>query len=81
MRTYEIREGNGNDGEYRRGFIDAVDSFEALRKASRRRMIWKPKSVTLSSMDGDDEQSYLVDYSNPIFGDACRWCASASLVR
>jgi len=80
MPMFEIREGNGNDGEYRRGTIEAADAFEALRKASRSRMIWKPKTVTLSSADGDDLQAHLADYVAPIFGDACRWTASARLI-
>ena len=80
MNNYQIREGNGNDGEYRRGVIQAPDAFEALRLASRRGMICKPKDVTLDSFDGDDQHCYAASYVAPIYGDACRWTASASLI-
>jgi hypothetical protein len=79
LKTFEIREGDGNDGCYRRGTIEATDAFEALRKASRQKMIWKPKCVTLASMDGDDQAAYLTDYCHSIFGDAAAWCAEAHL--
>lgn len=80
LRQFEIREGNGNEGEYRRGYVNAVDSFEALRIASRQGMIVRPWDVKIDSMDGDDTHAYLVSYVAPIYGDSCRWCASASLV-
>jgi hypothetical protein len=79
LKTFVIREGDGNDGCYRRGTVEATDAFEALRKASRTKMIWKPKCVTLSSMDGDDQSAYLTDYCHSIFGDAAAWCAEAHL--
>ena len=83
MNIFEIREGNGNDGEYLCGTIIANDAFDALRKASRTKMIYKPKSVTLGSMDGDDQSAYLADYrqSQMIFGDSCGWTASATIIR
>lgn len=81
LNTYEIREGDGNDGCYRRGTIEAPNAFEALRRASRMRMICKPYDVTLRSMDGDEQSAYLASYVAPIYGDACRWCAEAHLVR
>lgn len=80
LKFFEIREGDGNQGCYRRGTIEAADAFDALRKASRQRMIWKPKCVTLNSMDGDDHSAYLTDYCHTIYGDACAWCAEAHLV-
>jgi hypothetical protein len=80
LKTFEIREGDGNQGCYRRGTIQASNAFEALRKASRRRMIWKPKDVTLNSFDGDDEHCYAASYVAPIYGDACRWIAEAHIV-
>lgn len=80
LRQFEIREGNGNDGEYHRGYVDAVDAFEALRIASRKGMIVRPWDVKIDSMDGDDTHTSLVSYVSPIYGDSCRWCASASLV-
>ena len=79
MKKFEIREGDGNSGEYHRGFVEAPDAFKALRLASRRRIIWKPRTVTLASIEGDDQSAYLADYTAPIFGDACRWTASATL--
>lgn len=79
-KLYEIREGDGNDGCYRRGTIEATDAFQALRLASRRGMIQKPRDVKLSDFSGDDEHCYAVSYVAPIYGDACRWCAEANLV-
>ena len=81
LNTYEIREGDGNQGCYRRGTIEACNAFEALRLASRRGMIHKPYDVTLGSMDGDDQNAYLASYVAPIYGDSCRWCAESHLVR
>jgi len=80
VKHFEIREGDGNEGCYRRGTIEASNAFEALRKASRTGMIHKTRDVTLRSMDGDDEHAYLASYVSPIYGDACRWCAEANLV-
>jgi hypothetical protein len=80
LRKFEIREGNGNDGEYHRGYIEAWDAHEALRIASRDGMIVRPWDVKLSDMQGDDTHAYLVSYVAPIYGDSCRWCASANLV-
>jgi hypothetical protein len=80
MTTYEIREGNGNDGCYRRGTIEANSAFDALRLASRRKMIHKPYDVKLRDMDGDDQYAYLCSYVAPIFGDSCRWIAEANLL-
>lgn len=76
-KTYLVREGDGNDGTFKRGFIEATDAFEALRKASRRGMISKPKVVTLGSMEGDDMHAYLTDYREGFNG--CRWTAEAYL--
>ena len=79
-RSFEIREGDGNQGEYRRGTIEAEHAFEALRLASRRGMIFKPKDVTYASFDGDDQHCHAASYVSPIYGDACRWTASARLI-
>ena len=80
VKTFEIREGDGNQGCYCRGTIEAVDAFDALRKASRQRMIWKPKCVTLNSMEGDDQYACLADYCHMIYGDSCGWVAEARLL-
>lgn len=80
MGRYEIREGNGNDGEYHRGYQFAANAFDALRQASRRGMICKPRDAKLADIDGDDQQAHLASFVAPIYGDACRWTASASLV-
>ena len=79
-RSFEIREGDGNQGEYRRGTIEADDAFEALRLASRRGLICKPKVVMYADFDGDDQSCYAASYVSPIWGDACRWTASARLI-
>jgi hypothetical protein len=82
MPSFEIREGDGNQGEYHRGEIDACDAFEALRIASRRGMIYKPYDVVLKrDIDGDNENAYVASYVAPIYGDACRWSASANIIR
>ena len=41
LKTFEVREGDGNEGTYRRGTVEAVNAFEALRLASRRGLISK----------------------------------------
>ena len=81
MKTFEIREGDGNDGCYHRGEIAASDAFEALRLASRRGLIRKPYDVVLKrDIDGDDQHAVVASYRSPIFGDACRWVAEAHLI-
>lgn len=79
LRKFEVREGDGNQGEYHRGYVEAWDACEALTIASRTRMIVRPWDVKLSDMQGDDTHAYLISYVAPIYGDSCRWCASASL--
>jgi hypothetical protein len=80
LKKYEIREGNGNDGTWKVGEVQANDAFRALRLASRRKMIYKPRDVRLSDFAGDSEHCYAISYVSPIFGDACRWCAEAHLM-
>jgi len=80
IKRYQIREGDGNDGEYKRGIIVADDAFEALTRASKSGMISKPRDVTYDSFDGDEQQCHAASYVAPIYGDSCRWCASASLI-
>lgn len=77
MRTFQIREGNGNDGEFKRGEIKASDAISAIRKASRIGMINKPKCVLHRNVMGDDLSAFLVDYCHQIYGDCCAWSASA----
>ena len=81
MKQYQIREGDGNDGEFKRGIIEAKDAFDALRKASRRGMINKPKCVLHRNVMGDDDSAFLVDDIHTIYVDACAWCASAVLIK
>jgi hypothetical protein len=81
MPTFEIREGDGNNGCYHRGEVEAKDAFDAIRVASRTKMIYKPRDVVLSrDIDGDDQYACAASYVAPIYGDACRWIAEARLV-
>lgn len=81
MPLFEIREGDGNMGCYRRGVIEAEDAYEALRKASRQKMICKPRDVVLTrDIEGDDQFAVVCSYVAPIFGDVCRWVAEASII-
>ena len=80
LREFEIREGDGNVGCYRRGTVMAIDAFDALRLASRQGLIRKPWDVKLSQADGDDISASLASFVKPIYGDACRWIASAEIV-
>jgi len=77
-KVYEIREGNGKDGCYRRGTIEAVTAKEALILAHRLSMISTPPDVRPTiDIEGDDEQAYLVSYVGG--GESgCRWCAEAN---
>lgn len=75
---YEIREGDGNRGCYRRGIVQARNAFHALELASRSGMICKPRDAKLADIDGDDQNAYLASYVAPIYGDACRWLAEAN---
>ena len=78
MLIFEIREGDGNDGTYFRTKIVADDAHQAIRKASRMKIIHKPKDVILKNdIEGDDEHAIVASYVRPIFGDACRWVAEA----
>ncbi len=77
---FEIREGNGNDGTYKRGHVDASDAFQAIRKASRINMIGKPRDVVLKrDIEGDIVRATVCSYVRPIFGSDCRWIAEAIL--
>lgn len=81
MPMFEIREGDGNDGCFRRGQIEATNAFEALRKASRTGLITKTRDVRMKyDIDGDDQHAYVASFVAPIYGDACRWCAEAHIV-
>ena len=80
MPKFEIREGDGNQGCFRRGEVEAKDAFDALRIASRTKMICKPYDVVLRDTDGDEQHAYLASYVAPIFGDSCRWLAEAHLI-
>ena len=77
-KVYEIREGNGLDGCYRRGTIEAASAKEALILAHRLGMICSPGDVRPTiDIEGDDIQAYLVSYVGG--GESgCRWCAEAN---
>jgi len=77
-KVYEIREGNGRDGCYRRGTIEAASAKEALLLADQSGMICSPPDVRPTiDVEGDDIQAYLVSYvGGGEFG--CRWCAEAN---
>lgn len=78
---FEIREGNGNDGTWRRGEIEARNAFDAIRKASRTKLIWKTRDVVLKNdIEGDNQFAIVCSYVAPIFGDSCRWIAEARIV-
>lgn len=79
-KRFEIREGDGNDGTYRRGYVIAADAFDALQVASRKGLINKPYDVKFSDADGDSDHASLASFVAPIFGDACRWIAEANIV-
>lgn len=78
--NFEIRCGNGNDGCYRLGTIQAKDAFYALIKASRIGLFNKPKDCKIAYIDGDDQHASWCSYVAPIYGDACRWIAEANLI-
>lgn len=81
MPKFCIREGDGNEGCLYRGKIEAKDAYDALRKASRQKMICKPRDVVLSrDIEGNDQFAIVCSYVAPIFGDACRWIAQATII-
>jgi hypothetical protein len=78
--VFEIREGDGNAGEYHRCDIMATSASEALILAHRHGFIRSPWDIRITrDIDGDNVNAYVVSYVKPIFGDSCRWSASASL--
>lgn len=77
---FDVSEGDGNQGEHHRCSIMAVDAFEALKLAHKHGYIRSPWDVRITKdMDGDAQSAYVASYVSPIYGDACRWTASASL--
>lgn len=81
LQEYEIREGDGNQGCYRRGTVMAIDAFHALRVASRKGLIRKPWDAKFSQTDGDCSFADLASYVSPIYDGACRWIATAEIVK
>jgi len=80
MSTFTIREGDGNDGCYRRGTVIADNAYEALRKASRQKMIFVPNGVRITKdIEGDNEQAYVMKLVNGF--DYAVWVAEAHLVK
>lgn len=78
--VFEVREGDGSQGEYHRCDIMATSASEALIKAHRHGFIKSPYDVRITmDIEGDDIGSCVASYVKPIYGDACRWSASATL--
>ena len=48
LKKFEIREGNGNVGCYRRGYVEAETAGKALIKAHRQGMICSPRDVRVT---------------------------------
>jgi hypothetical protein len=77
LKSFEIREGNGNVGCYRRGVVEAETAGKALIKAHRMGMICSPWDVRVTKdIEGDDVQAYLTSYvgNGPL---GARWCAES----
>ena len=71
MASFEIREGDRNQGCFRRGTIEAENAYDALRKASRTKMIFKTRDVVLKrDINGDEQFAVVCSYVKPIFGDS-----------
>ena len=78
MSKYEIREGNGNDGELIVGQIEADDAVKAIINSHRMGMIRSPRDVRITQdTNGDSVRACVVSLVDPIVGDSARWCASA----
>lgn len=78
--VFEVREGNGNMGEHHRCDIYATSASEALVKAHRHGFISSPWDVRITKdIECDGITAAVASYVRPIFGDVCRWTASASL--
>ena len=77
---FEVREGDGNQGEFHRCNIEADNAFDALIAAHRHGYIASPWDVRITKdCDGDNISAHVMSYVQPIYGDSCRWCASATL--
>lgn len=78
LKKFEIREGNGYDGAYRRGVIEAEDAYKALIKAHRIGMIRSPWDVRITKdIEGDHVQARVESMVN--CGDlGVRWLAEAN---
>jgi hypothetical protein len=78
--VFEIREGDGNQGEFHRCDIMATSASEALIKAHRHGFIASPWDVRITKdVDGDGLRAWAASYVMPIYSDCCRWSASARL--
>jgi hypothetical protein len=78
--AFEVREGNGNSGEYHRCDIMAANAYHALILAHCRGFITSPWDVKITrDIEGDTANACVASYVKPIYGDSCRWSASASL--
>ena len=77
---FDVREGDGNQGEYHRCTILAKDAPSALVAAHRHGLIRSPWDVRITKdIEGDDINAQVASYVAPIWDYACRWTASASL--
>lgn len=77
MKKFEIREGNGNDGCYKRGIVEAESASKALIKAHRQGMICSPRDVRITKdIEGDDFQATVSSYAGGF--DYARWTAEAN---
>lgn len=77
LKQFEIREGNGNVGCYKRGYVEAETAGKALIKAHREGMICSPWDVRVTKdIEGDNVQAYLNSYvgNGPL---GVRWSAEA----
>ncbi len=77
---FEVREGDGNMGDRHICDIYATSAYEALIRAHRSGFIVSPWDVRITKdIQGDDIDAYVASYVRPIYGDCCRWSASASI--
>ena len=78
LKSFEIREGNGNVGAYKRGFVEAENARKALITAHRIGMICSPWDVRITKdIEGDDVQARVESFvgCNDL---GVRWLAEAN---
>lgn len=78
--VFEVRQGDGNSGEFHVCDIYARNAYEALVNAHRHGLIRSPWDVRITmDIDGDNASAHVASYVKPIWGDSCRWSASAHI--